>query len=312
MIALEQVAILFMLIVVGYVIKKRGLVTDHINKEISSLVLNVTLPAFIIVSMNFKFSPDVLMKSGQLVILSFIIYFLLIVLSYPISKILGLEGMRRDIIQYILIFPNCGYMGYPIIGAIYGEQGVFYAAVFNLSFGVLVWTYGVYLMKRTGYKALKEEGQVTMMTRVRSFVNPGIVAVVIGYVLFLFSIELPRPIFQTLKMVGSTSTPLSMMFIGFILAGVKVQEVFTDTKVLIASVFRLVVIPLSIFVGLRVLGFSEYLIAIPVIINGMPAAANTAILASRYENDYELGSKAIFISTLMSIGTIPLIVYMVR
>lgn len=311
MIVLEQVFILFLLIIVGYIVKKRGIVTDKINREISSLVLGILLPAFLLKSMNFSFSLEVLIQSGTLVAISFSVYALTILLSFVVTYLLKEKDMRKDIFQYILAFSNVGYMGYPVIDAILGAEGVFLAAIYNLSFSVLVWTYGIFVMKRTPDRLKGKHYETTLWQKVRGAFNPCLIAVSLGFILFLFSIELPYPIFRSLELLGNTASPLSMMFIGFILAEVPFKEVYTDLNAFVVSLVRLIVFPVMVLVILKTMGFTGMLIKVPVIITAMPAAANTAIMAARYENDYKLGSKVIFISTLISIITIPLIVFLV-
>ncbi len=307
MVALSQVFTLFLLIVVGYVVKKLRVVTEQIHLELSNLVLNVCLPAMVIHSMNFAFSPDVLVKSGQLALAAFVIYSGTILLSYPLTRLLGARGQQRDIFQYVLVFSNVGYMGYPVINAVMGERGVFYTAIYNLAFTVLVWTYGVHLMTR-GSAAAGDNHWVAQLKRV---VNPNLIALVIGFVLFLFSIELPGPVSATIKMIGDTTTPLSMMFIGFILSDVSIRETVSDPRVYGVSAMRLLLLPLLVYAGFRLLGVTGDLLTVAFISTAMPAAANTAILAAVYDNDYHLGSRTIFISTLLSVVTLPLMILLV-
>lgn len=307
MAALGQVVVLFLLIVVGYTIKKLNLITNNINRDLSNLVLNVALPAFIITAMNFSFSPHVLIESGKLLIISLCIYIFTIASSFVIPKLFNIKNKVKDIFQYIIVFSNVGFMGYPVTKAIFGDIGVFYAAIYNLPFNILLWTFGVYIMTRKHGEG-KQENKVNF----KAFVNPGIIAVIIGFVLFLFSLELPGPILTTLNMLGGLTTPLAMLFIGSILAEVEAKEIFTDFKVFILSGIRLLILPILVFFVLNLMGFSGYLIGIPVLITAMPAAANAAIMASKFDNDYQLASKAVFLSTLFSIVTIPLIVMIVQ
>lgn len=294
----QQVMVLFLLIVVGYVIRKMNIVSDAINKEIGGLVINIALPAFLIVSMNMSFSVEMMKTSGVFVLLSFGVYAGFALSAKFFSKLIGVKGKARDVFEYVLLFSNVGYMGYPVVKVVFGDEGVFYTAVYNLSFSVLVWSYGVYLMNRNSDHSEKRKG----------FLNPGLVAVLIGFGLFAFSIELPKPIFETLKLIGDTTTPLSMMFIGFILAQTEMRAIFKDWQVFALSGIRLIIQPLSVWVVLKLLGFEGLLLNIPVLIASMPAAANTAIIASKYGSDYQLAAKVIYISTLLSVMTIPLVV----
>ncbi len=311
MVALTQVSTLFLLIVVGYIVKKLNVVTEQIHREISSLVLNVCLPALIINSMNFEFSPEILVKSGQLALAAFIIYTGTILLSYPLTTLIGAKGNRRDVFQYVLVFSNVGYMGYPVINAIMGERGVFYTAIYNLAFTVLVWTFGVHLMTRNPSEGSGPGHGDTWLDKLKRVVNPNLIALAIGFVLFLFSIKLPMPVSSTIKMIGDTTTPLSMMFIGFILADVSIRETVSDMQVYMISAMRLLLLPLLVFAGFKLLGITGDLLTVAFISTAMPAAANTAILAAVYDNDYQLGSKAIFVSTLLSVATLPLMVLLI-
>lgn len=304
MAALEQVFVLFLLIIVGYVIKKLKIITNDINRDISNLVLNVTLPAFIITAMNFSFSVDVLIKSGKLILISACIYAFVIGLSFFVPKLLKAEGKERDILQYIIIFSNVGYMGYPVTKAVFGDLGVFYAALYNLPFNILTWTLGIYILTRSS----QDDYETDIKTRLKRFFNPGLIAVILGFLLFLFSIELPSPIFSTLKMIGGMTTPISMIFIGSILADVDVREIVSGVNIYILCMIRLLILPLLIMNALKLLGFSGYLVGIPAIITAMPAAANTAIMASKFDSDYHLASKGVFLTTMFSIITIPVIV----
>lgn len=308
MIALTQVFTLFLLIVAGYIVKKMNVVTEQIHREISNLVLNVCLPALIISSMDFAFSPEVLVQSGRIAIAAFVIYTGTILLSYPLTRLIGATGNRRDVFQYVLVFSNVGYMGYPVIHAIMGPQGVFYTAIYNLAFTVLVWTYGVHLMTRNWEEEGEPRPKQSWKEQLKLIVNPNLIALAIGFGLFLFSLKLPAPLATAIRLIGDTTTPLSMMFIGFILADVSIRETLSDIQVYLVSAMRLLLLPCLVLLGFKLLGITGDLVTVAFVSTAMPAAANTAILASVYENDYRLGSKAIFVSTLLSILTLPLMI----
>lgn len=311
MAALEQVIVLFLLILVGYVIKKLKVISNDMNRDISNLVMNVALPAFIITAMNFSFKPEVLIKSGKLIMISSFIYFFVIIFSAFITKIIKVKGQTKDVFQYTIVFSNVGYMGYPVVKALMGDIGVFYAALYNLPFNILIWTIGVYFLTRNGDKGDGDNPDKGLNLSIKRFINPGLVAIIIGFILFLFSIELPYPIYRTLEIMGSLTTPLAMIFIGSILADVKSTEIFTERKVFIVCIIRLLILPLMVMLILKSLGFEEHLLTIPVIITAMPAAANAAIMASKFKNDYHLTSKIVFLSTFFSLFTIPLVVMVI-
>lgn len=303
---LTQIFVLFSLIVLGYIIRKLGIVSGAINREIGAIVLNVALPAFIISSMDFPFSVEVLRDSALLIVISFAVYGVSIIISKIYTKLAKIKGPEQPVLQYVITFSNSGYMGYPVVYEIFGEKGVFYAAIYNMAFNILVWSYGVALLRGKG-----KEVHMDLSSRLRKIFNPGLIALIIGYTLFLTGIQLPTAITKVLEMVGGTTTPLSMMFIGFILTEVSLKDALKDWHIWLVSAFRLVFIPALTYVVLFALGFTGLTLMIPVIIAAMPAAANTAIFASQLGSDYRTGSLLIFLSTLLSVVTIPLLMLLV-
>ncbi|SCY87017.1 AEC family transporter [Alkaliphilus peptidifermentans] len=298
----NEISILFLLILAGFIARKMNLLGDEINKGISVLVLQFTLPALIIKSMQFSFTREVMLGSIHMILVSIIVHGLAIAIAIITPRILKVEGDRKRIFQFTLVFSNVGYMGYPVLDAIYGEIGVFYGALFNIPFNFLLWTVGVIIMTqgRSGVTEAKFNYK-------RLAFNPGIISVFIGFSLFLFSIELPYVIFRTLDLLGNTTTPLSMLVIGAMLAEISLREIFIEEKLLSISIIRLAVIPLVTFALLKFFGASGLLIGIPVVISGMPAAANTAVFATMFDVEPHLASKAVFNTTLLSMISIPLL-----
>ncbi len=301
----NQVFVLFSLILVGYVVKKLNVVSDQFQAGVAPFIMNVTLPAFILSSMNFEFSVETLKSSGLLIAISFALYGLAFIFSKLYSKLFKNDDGRRTVIEYTIMFSNTGYMGYPVVAQLFGEKGVFYAAVYNLSFNILIWTYGVDLLSG------KNRLGLPLKQRLSALVNPGLIAVLLGFTMFLLNWSFPQPVADLLAMIGSTTTPLSMMFIGFILTEVKANDILKDHQLWLVSSIRLIALPVASYFVLSTLGFSGLTLYIPVVIVGMPSAVNTAIFASRYNADYRLGSLLIFASTLLSVITIPVLMMLI-
>ncbi|MFZ5968943.1 MAG: AEC family transporter [Bacillota bacterium] len=301
----NQIFILFLLLISGYTAKKFRVISNEMNRDLSSFILNVALPGMIITSMNFSFSMELLIKSGKLLVISWVVYGVSIGISYVVPRLLSVDGTRRDIFQFLTVFSNVGFMGYPVVNAVFGEKGVFYAALYNLPFNILLFSFGIMILSRP---SRYDGNENSVAFNWKELLNPGIIAVMIGFILFLTSSSLPGPIYTTLKMLGDTTTPLSMVFVGSILADVSFKTIFTDIKVFLASGVRLLVMPILTLIGLKLLFTDPMIIGIPVIITAMPVAANAAILSTKYGNDYQLASQVIFISTMLSMATIPFIV----
>lgn len=291
----EQVLILFLVMLVGLYARKRDIIGEGLSKSLSALILKITMPFTIIVSFHFDFSKEMAVNSAVLFGVALGIHFLSVLLGtvlyhkYPTQK--------RNVLKFITIFSNCAFMGFPVLDSIYGRIGIFYASIYVMTFNIFVWTYGIMLFSEDGQKDLK-----------KAFLNPGILSVGIGLVIFLFSIQLPRPILQTLEMVGSLTSPLAMMIVGALLAEVSLKELFADFLIYYGTFIRLIVIPVISLLILNLFKLPEIIVNVSVILSAMPAAANTAIFAETYQADSLFASRIIAISTLFSLFMIPLII----
>lgn len=299
---INQVLILFLIIGVGYAARKIGILNKELNKGFSDLLLKVTLPFMIVGSFNHKFSPEMMKNIKSIFIYSLLIHILLIPLSKAFYIKFPKEKDKKDILRFVTVFSNCGFMGYPVLQSIYGNIGILYASVFNIPFTVFSWTYGVMLFTRD-----KES---------RSFkkvmTNPGIIAVIVGIAIFLFSIRLPYALMSTLNLVGSITTPVSMLLIGSMLAEVKFSDIFKETSIYYASVIRLLVVPIIIYYVMNLCGIDKFLINIAVIVEAMPAAAICSIFAESYSKNPKYASQSVFITTMLSIVTIPFILMLIK
>lgn len=297
----NQIAILFLMIIVGYIARKMDLLNEVLNKGLSVLVLQVTLPALIIKSMQYSFSSEVLLTSFKMILLSIGVHTVAFIISCFVPRLLRMSGSEKDVIQFLLIFSNVGYMGYPVIHSIYGDMGVFYAALFNIPFNLLLWTLGIGIITR---HSDRKKGKIPLG---KVLLNPGVISVGIGFFLFVSSIKLPPILFQTLHSFGEMTIPLSMLVIGAMLAELPFKEMFNEKRLLTVSFFRLVFIPFIVFGILWLSGLRGILLGVPVVIAGMPAAANTAVFGAMFDAAPHLAAKGVFITTLLSMLTIPLL-----
>lgn len=297
----NQIIILFLLMIVGYGSQKLDIIKEELYKGLSHLVFQVALPALIIKSMQYSFSKEMLLTSFKMILLSLVVHGIAFLVSCFVPKLLGVKGSEADVIQFILIFSNVGYMGYPVLNAVYGEQGVFYGALFNIPFNLLLWTLGYGIMTR------HSSGGKEKVPIKKVLLNPGVFSVIIGFVLFLFSIKLPTVLYGTLHYLGEMTVPLSMLVIGAMLAELPLKEIFNEGKLIVVSSFRLIIIPLVVMGILWMMGLRGITLGVPVIIAGMPAAANTAIFGNMFNTAPYLASKGVFITTLFSIISIPLL-----
>lgn len=292
-----QVAVLFIIILVGYFVRKKGLLDESSTSKLSSLVMNIFLPAMIITAMQIQFDKDMIPKILSLLFVSMVMFWVSTIVAFCL-KIFIKSDSKLGIFQYALVFSNSGFMGYPVVEAVLGKGAIFYAAIFNLPFNFLCFTLGVYFLSK---------GNSNAKFSIKSMINPSMIAVFIGLALFVTGTELPVFINHPLELLGDVTTPISMIVIGSMLAGSSAMECFKRFDMYMLAILRLVAIPMLVFLVLRPFSFDSVVMAIPVVIAAMPSAANTAIMANEYGADVALASQAVFFTTLFSVVSIPLI-----
>ncbi|MEF9951319.1 MAG: AEC family transporter [Clostridium sp.] len=292
---LDQIIILFLVMGVGFVAGKKNVITQEVNYGLSKILINITLPFMIVASFSFEFSSEMLHTAMLILAISMVIHLALTLISLVLYR--KNEDSVRKVLRFVTIFSNCGFIGFPVVGSVFGSEGIFYTAIYNVGFNVFVWTVGVMIFKGKGNKDYK-----------KVILNPGIISVTIGMIIFIFSIKLPFAISETISLIGSMTSPLSMIIVGVSLCTVRFKEVFSDISLYYASFIRLLAIPFIVFVVLKAMGFDSMLLGIPVLVCAMPAAANTVTFAQIYNGDVQCASKATVITTILSAFTIPLII----
>jgi len=296
---INQVLVLFFLIAIGYGARKLRAIHDGAIGHFSSFVLNISLPALILVSLQRPFSRELLGEAGLTLGLSFMIYGFSFLLAGLYPFIIPLSRKERGVHRYALIFSNVGFMGYPVVEAILEQKALFYLAIYNIPFNFLAFSIGAWLIAR--------EGERPLLLSWKTFINPSVIATLLGFLLFLGSVKLPGPLYQTLKMTGDITSPLSMIVIGAILGKMPLRSVLGTWQRYGTTLVRLLVLPAAVGVLLYSAGFRGLFFILPTLVTAMPVAANTSILAEVYGADAESASSLVFISTLFCIITIPLV-----
>jgi len=296
-VVINQVLMLFLPIVLGFFIIKAKIVDSNFNKNISSFLFNITLPCTIVSAMQFDFDKGMLLKSATILIISVITVFISWAFSALVAKLLRMRGDEKGLTLYSLSFSNYSFMGYPVAQAFMGPTGLFYATIFSLPYYALIQSLGI---------AFVSGGEGEKGFKLRYIINPPMVAVFIGFILFLTGFRFPTAIDGTINSLGSMTTPLAMVLVGLSLASHPLKNAFTDFKYYIISVLRLVVLPLAFFYVLQLIGIPIEICRITAIILMMPVAANVIIVLASMGRDASCASKAVLLSTLLSIITIPL------
>lgn len=300
----HQALILFLMMAVGFYAKKRRILTTEVTKGLTELLVNITVPLLTIASFHFNFSPNLLRNMGIILVGSFVIH----ALAFFLSKILfsRLPQNEAKVLRFSTVFSNCGFMGFPVLVSIYGKIGILYGSVFVVPFTIFLWTVGIFI-----YSGPRADAPKNWDSLWRILINPGIVAVVIGFIIFGFSIKLPTPIYQAIDLLGSMTTPLAMLIIGAMLASLKLKEVFGGFSIYYGTLVRLLLLPGIVLGILKLLGMNGVLLGVLVVSTAMPTAANTVIFAEKFNGDTTFASRIVFVSTLFSVLTIPALLFLI-
>lgn len=295
MIVLNKIISLFLIILIGVYGSKKNIINEEINKGLRRILLEITLPLLVINSFSFEFSDGM----GKNVLTAFIYSITFMALGAIISYIFlfPFKGEKKKILHFANVFSNCGFIGFPIINSLYGAEGVVYTSIFNMVFTIALWTYGVMIFSD---KMSKEKIKKVL-------VNPAIIAVYIGIPIMLLNIKLPTFLLDTTKIVGDMTAPISMIIVGSILSKVRIKDVFKEVSIYYEALIKLIIIPLILFLIKIIIKDNTTVINTIIVLQAMPAAAMTSIFAADFNKEKEYSAKVVFITTLLSIITIPII-----
>lgn len=285
---------IFILMIIGYILRKTNIISKEHRKSLTDLVIDIVLPANIIYSFMIKMDHEII-KSGFIILIVSIVIQLACQLF---GKYFFIKATKRQqsVLQYGTICSNAGFMGSPLIQGLYGLNGLLFASIYLIPQRIVMWSGGVACFTDAKGKDVIK----------KVITHPCIVAVFIGMVIMVGQIQLPNFITISIKSLSNCTMALSMVVIGGILAEIKISEVINKLT-LYYSFIRLIFIPLLVLVGCTLFNLPTLVTAVATVLAGMPAGSTTAILSEKYNGDSRLAVEIVFLSTALSLLTIPLL-----
>ena len=292
---------LFALVVVGYIGGKQGFLGGDFDRQVSKLVINITCPALILSSAMTGELPDKRFIL-PLLLISAITYIILACVAFSLPRYITSRKKDEGPIGFALMFGNVGFMGYPVVASIFGHEAVFYAAVLNVVNTFAVFTIGTVLItgksKVEGERFQKKVLYSTPM--LAAYLTMGIVALEID--------NIPEAISQPLTMLGNITVPAALLIIGSSMSNLSLRAMLGNRTVYATTLFRLALLPIGIHYLMGTLGFSSFVVNINTLVIAMPVATYGTILCLKYEKDTTMITEVTFITTLLSMISIPLLV----
>ncbi len=298
-IVLKQVIILLILILLGALLTKCKVLNNNGVKNMTDLVLLLVTPCVIIKAFCREFEISAL-KGLIISLVATIVFHLVFIL---ISRLLIRDKniSRQRVLQFGIIFSNCGFFSIPLLESLLGADGVFYGTAYIACFNLFIWSYGIMLM-----------GGRESITPKKLIINPGIISVIIALVIFFFSIPVPDIILQPISFLAGLNTPLPMIIIGYHLMNSNILRSIKDLKMLLSALLKLVLLPIITILCLYFCDIRGTLPLSLVICACAPTASITTMFSSKFEQDTPLSVSLVSISTILSIITIPLIVTLAK
>lgn len=293
---LTQVIILLILILVGVVLAKTNVLDSNGVKSITDMVLMIVTPCVIIKSFIREFDTSVLKNLLISFLIAFIAHICFILIGCLFLK--DNDKAKERVLRFGAIFSNCAYMSIPLQQALLGETGVFYASSYIVIFNIFVWSWGILLMS----------GDRKYLTPKKLILNPGMISIIIGLVIFLFSIPIPKIISEPLSYIASLNTPLPMIIIGFHLASSNLLDGIKNLKCLLAIGFKLILFPALTLAVMYLCGVRGVMLVSSVISCSAPTAAITTMFSSKFGSDTSLSVNMVSLSTVLSLITMPILI----
>ena len=297
----QQVLVLFILIAVGFVCGKVGILREKAISTLADLALYIATPCVIIQSFLREFDPAML-GSLFFVLLASIGIHLVGILIARLCLRRG-EDDRRRVAQFAVVFSNAGYMCLPLQQAVLGATGVFYGSVYVAVFNLVLWSYGFLSMRQDAGERLSAR---------KLLLNPGLIGVVVGLLLFLGSVQLPTILREPIEHLASLNTPVPMLIIGYYLSQSRLSDAVRDKEIYLPICLRLLAVPAVSLVGMWICGMRDVPLYACVIAASAPVAAATTMFATKFGRDTTLSVHLVSISTLLSVLTMPAFVLLTQ
>lgn len=305
-IILNQILILAIIAIAGALASRAGVITRDAKDFLARIIFNITLPSMLLTNFSrLDVTPKLVINSIQVLVMAVVIIFFMYAVGHATSKLLKLKKEESAIFRLHSMMGNIIYLGFPVVHSLFGQEGLLYASLFTIASNIIMWTAGVSI--------ITNNLRISPSERFKHILNLNTIAIITGFGLFLLNIKLPRLILEPIGGLGGTNTYLSMLYIGSVLWFARVGNIFRNKSIYILSLNRLIVVPL-ILTGLFYLAviylpvsFDKTVISVLILESAMPCMVNVVIMVKILGQDDTAAVANVFLSTLLSILTLPLI-----
>ena len=301
-IVLNQIGIFLILIILGIVAVKFGILDEHSLGSVSKLVMRMALPAYIFINTAEGATRQGLAESLMVIPLAIALYLMLFLLSLLLEKVFHLKGNRGHVFRAIVMFGNVGFMGIPLVVELYPDTALLYISLFTILDQGLFWTYGVSLTK-----PVSDQKEKISFKNLKNLLSPALIAIVGATVLVLLNIHLPKILTTTLSKLGAASMPLSLLYIGGMLSMTDVRKVLRCGELYAEIGLKMLVLPIVFFLVMKLCQVPTDMAGTMTFLTGLPAINMVAMLSKNNGSDGDYAVCAVMMTTLACLITLPLV-----
>lgn len=294
MILLKQMIVLAIMMGIGFFLAKKDILDPKTSKNLSWIVVNICNPALMISAAlgENTLAKETLIKT---VYIAGGFYLVLLILGFFMPYIL--RDKENKAYSLMLVFGNVGFMGYPVLASMYGPEAVLLASIFNIFFGVLIYTYGILVIS----------GRKFELKNMKLLINSGIISAILEIIIFINQIKLPEFMTKSFTMIADLTAPLSMMIIGSTFVGLSIKKLIKDWRIMVFTLIRMIIVPIAMFPLFKLFVTDEMLLGVCLVMVAVPVGSMNVMLAGQYGGNIETSSKGVAITTVISVATMPLL-----
>ena len=288
----------------GYGMSRAKILPEDYPSKLSHLVLYVCQPFLLVSSvLGVEHTKENMLSGLTVLLLGFVCHGLLALIAFLLTKPFKDKHTGR-MLEHCMLFGNVGFFGIPVIREVFGEIGAFYAGFFIVSFNIVLWSYGMFVLSRSGK---------SMSISVKKiFLNAGTIPCTLGLIIFFTGIKIYAPVLDGMRMVGDSCTPLSMIIVGSMIARIPLKRLIFKWQPYFVCLAKLVIAPVVIGAVLKLIGFSDTFSLFGALMMAFPTASSSAMFAEKYELQPELAAQSVGLTTVISVITVPLIMQAVK
>lgn len=291
-----QIGVMIILIMCGFVLFKTGMISKETNKQLSDIVISVVNPALMFKAYNIEMNRNLVQGLLQAALIAIVTHILFIAVSKCLIRKKRHEadyGLER----YCSTYSNCAFIGIPLVSSVYGTEGVFYVTAYITVFNLLMWSHGIILLQKD-----QKENIVKKIV-----LSPAIIATILGLIVFIFQIHVPRLVLEPIGYIGSMNTPLAMIVSGAVIAQTDFIGGLKRGHLWIVAAIKLLIIPLFVMIACSFIDMNRQAVMSTIIVAACPTATASTLLAIKYNLDEKYAAQIFGTTTVLSAITLPML-----